>query len=63
MKTLKGKQMIKHNKLKDTLSKGEKNLLNLTIGKKKAKTENDKKLLQEITEIKKKGGQVYIPHD
>jgi succinate dehydrogenase flavin-adding protein (antitoxin of CptAB toxin-antitoxin module) len=55
--------MIRQNKLKNIISKGEKNLVNLTIGKKKAKTKEDQKLLDEINEIKMRGGQVYIPHD
>jgi len=63
MKTLKGKRMINSNKLKSNISKGERNLINITLGKKKSKTEKDEKLRKEIEEIKNKGGQVHIPHD
>jgi hypothetical protein len=63
MKTLKGKRMIISNKLKSNISKGERNLINITLGKKKSKTEKDEKLRKEIEEIKKKGGGVHIPHD
>jgi hypothetical protein len=50
-------------KLKDSMSKGERNLINLSIGKKKAKTKEDRNNLEEIENIKKKGGRIYIPHD
>lgn len=49
--------------IKHTITKGEKDLINLSIGKKKPKNEKDRKLSTQIEEIKKKGGQIYIPHD
>ncbi len=54
--------MIK-TQVKNTISKGEKDLINLSIGKKKPKNDKDQKLVGQIEEIKKKGGQIYIPHD
>jgi hypothetical protein len=55
--------MFKHNKLKTGISRGEKKVLALATGKKKAKTEEDKKILKEIDDIKVKGRQLHIPHD
>jgi hypothetical protein len=55
--------MIKNSKTKSPVSKGERDLINMTVGKKKPKNARDEKLTREINEIKKKGGQIYIPHD
>jgi hypothetical protein len=55
--------MIKTEKSKDALSKGERKLINLSTGKKKPTTESEKRLVKDIDNIKKKGGQIYIPHD
>jgi len=50
-------------KRKSALSKGERDLINITTGKKKPKSERDEKLAREIKGIKERGGRVYIPHD
>jgi hypothetical protein len=64
MSGLKKRQMLKDRvKIKESISKDEKNLVNLSLGKKKPKTEKDKKHLAEIDEIKRRGGSLYIPHD
>jgi len=56
--------MLKHTtKLKNGISKGERHLINISIGKKKPKNEKDQKLLNEIDRIKKNGGTIIIPHD
>ncbi len=55
--------MNENNDFRNSISKGEKNLIDLALGRKKPKSKRDKKLLQEINDIKKKGGQVEIPHD
>lgn len=49
--------------MKNTISKAERDLINLSTGKKKPKTEKDQKLTDQIQEIKKRGGKIYIPHD
>lgn len=55
---------MKHgSKIKESISKGEKDLINLSLGKKKPKTEEDHKLLDDINKIKAKGGKIYIPYD
>jgi hypothetical protein len=51
------------NKKNSSISKMERDALDLAFGRKKPKTKYEKKLLREINEIKKKGGQVEIPHD
>jgi len=55
--------MIKNNNIKSPLSKSERDLVNMTTGKKKPKSARDQKLAREIDAIKKKGGQIHIPHD
>jgi hypothetical protein len=56
--------MLKNNnKVKSNISKGERNLINISLGKKKPKNEKDHKLLNEINRIKKNGGTIIIPHD
>lgn len=55
--------MIKSTKIKDSISKAERNLINLSTGKKKPKTEKEQKLTDQIQEIKRRGGKIYIPHD
>jgi len=50
-------------KIKESLSKGERDLINLSTGKKTPKTEKERKLLQEIETIKKDRGIIIIPHD
>jgi len=47
-------------KKETALTKKEKDL---SLGKKKAETEHEKKLLKQIKEIKQKGSILYIPHD
>jgi len=54
--------MIK-TKIKDSISASERDLINLSIGKKKPKNQKDQKLSVQIQEIKKKAGKIYIPHD
>jgi uncharacterized protein YifE (UPF0438 family) len=55
---------MKHNvKIKDAVTKDEKNLINLINGAKKPKTERDKRLAADIEKIKQRGGIVEIPHD
>lgn len=41
----------------------ERDALDLAFGRKKPKTKYEKKLLQDINEVKKKGGQLELPHD
>ena len=41
----------------------EKEIIDLTLGKKEPETETEKELLKEIEEIKKKGRIVEIPKD
>ncbi len=60
---LKEKRMSANNEFRNSISKGEKNLIDIAFGRKKPKSKRDKKLLQEINDIKKKGGQIDIPHD
>ncbi len=56
--------MLKYSsKIKESLSKGERDLINLSTGKKKPKTEKERKLHQEIEAIKKNRGTIVIPHD
>ena len=50
-------------KKETALTKKEKDLIDLSLGKKKAETEHEKKLLKQIKEIKQKGSILYIPHD
>jgi succinate dehydrogenase flavin-adding protein (antitoxin of CptAB toxin-antitoxin module) len=49
--------------MKNTISKAERDLINLSTGKKRPKTEKDQKLADQIQEIKRRGGKIYIPHD
>jgi hypothetical protein len=55
--------MSDNNDHRNSISKEEKHLIGLALGKIKPKTKRDKKILKEINEIKEKGGQPYIPHD
>jgi len=59
----KRRKMNNNIKRKSALSKGERDLINITTGKKKPKSERDEKLAREIKGIKERGGRVYIPHD
>ena len=51
------------NKKDSGISKMERDALDLAFGRKKPKTKYEKKLLQDINEVKKKGGQLELPHD
>jgi len=55
--------MSDNNDHRNSLSKEERHLVDLALGKKKPKNKKDKKFLKEINEIKEKGGLSYIPHD
>ncbi|MET0395001.1 MAG: hypothetical protein ABW019_17785 [Chitinophagaceae bacterium] len=50
-------------KQKSVLTEKEKNLVDLALGKKEAKTVHDRKLVEQINEIRKKGTMLYIPYD
>ncbi|HEV8079561.1 MAG TPA: hypothetical protein VGP43_02530 [Chitinophagaceae bacterium] len=47
---------------KPILNKSEKQLLDLSLGK-KPETEKEKKLAKQMKEIRDKGGIVEVPHD
>jgi hypothetical protein len=55
------------NKKDSGISKMERDVLDLAFGRKKPKTRYEKKLLQDIlqdiNEVRKKGGQLELPHD
>lgn len=55
--------MNKRAKVSISISKQEKDLINIVTGKKKSKNARDIKLSAEVKGIKRRGGQVYIPHD
>lgn len=55
--------MIKNKKKQSDISQAERNLINLSTGKKKPTSESEKQLLAQIDKIKKKGGQIHVPHD
>lgn len=50
-------------KMKSTISKMERDLIDFSLGKKKPKTRWEKKLVKEIKAIKKEGGMIEIPCD
>ena len=51
------------NKKDSSISKMERLMLDLMFGKKKPKTKFEKRLLEQINQIKKEGGIVEIPYD
>jgi hypothetical protein len=50
-------------RVKASIPKSERTLVNLTNGKRKPKTAKDKKIIAELNARKKEGGMIYIPHD